>query len=440
VFTIRPKDKELFLYYYITKFFHHIAPILFYYRLHKGKEDKDRLSEKFGLYHHAIKRPYGFVVRIHGASVGETLSALPLIDRLLEYHPDIHIMVTSNTLTSAKVMKNKLPNRCFHIYAPLDTPQAVQKFYAFYKPDLEIILDSEIFPNALAFAHNNKIPVFGVNTRLSDKSMTKWQKIPQFFTKILSAYQQFFVQNEKIAAFLQTYFTGKITVCDNLKWGFKAPTISHSLLLPLKNNCQNRFVLCLLSTHNPEEIEIVTALEKQGFFYDKNNLLIIVPRHPNRKQDIINDLKIITNATLGVRSQTLTIDDSTQIYLCDTLGEIMLWASVADFIFMGHSFSTQGGGHNPIEPACIGKPIIVGNKIHNFTEIYAILKNHDACVFASDTTECVQKIMILKSRPDLCHRLAMNSKNICNEYRQKSLMFVNDINTLIFEMKRDAKP
>jgi 3-deoxy-D-manno-octulosonic-acid transferase len=140
-----------------------------------------------------------------------------------------------------------------------------------------------------------------------------------------------------------------------------------------------------------------------------------------------------------MRSNDINISNDTQIYLCDTLGEIMLWASLADLIFMGHSFSPQGGGHNPIEPAHIGKPIIVGHKIQNFTEIYDIFKKHDACVFAKDIPECVQKMMVLKKRPDLCQRLINNSKNLCNTYRQKSLLFMNDINKAIYEIKNHAK-
>jgi 3-deoxy-D-manno-octulosonic-acid transferase len=147
----------------------------------------------------------------------------------------------------------------------------------------------------------------------------------------------------------------------------------------------------------------------------------------------------VTDATITLRSCNPNIPSDTHIYLCDTLGEIMLWSSVADFIFMGHSFSTQGGGHNPIEPAHIGKPIIVGNKIDNFNEIYNLFKKHDACVFAQNVPECVQKIMILKNRFDLCERLRINSKNLCSEYRQKSLVFLPNINTLIYEMKNHAK-
>jgi 3-deoxy-D-manno-octulosonic-acid transferase len=421
----------LFLYIFITKIFHKIAPLVLWYRLLKGKEDKNRFREKLGIYDYASKRPNGFVIRIHGASVGETLSSLPLIENILEYHQDITIMVTSNTLTSAHLMRDKLPARCFHLFAPIDTPQAVEKFYHSYRPNLELILDSEIWPNSLIYAHKNHIPILGINTRLSDKSMAYWQKKPVFFKKTLSAYQHFFVQNEKIAYFLSRYFKGQITICDNLKWAATPTILDKDALLSLREQCHNRFVFCLLSTHDPEEKDITKALLSQGFFNDPSNLLIIVPRHPHRKQGIISDLKSVFDVCIKARSEVKNIDTQTQIYLCDTLGEIMLWSHLADFIFMGNSFSTHGGGHNPIEPAHIGKPIAVGHKIANLTEIYDILKKNDACIFAKDVTELVQKMMILKNNPDLRHRLSVNSHRICEQYRKQSLVCLKYIHALI---------
>ena len=408
--------------------------MVLWYRLFKGKEDKNRVSEKLGIYDYASKRPNGFVIRIHGASVGETLSSLPLIENILEYYSDIHIIVTSNTLTSAHLMREKLPERCLHLFAPLDTPQAVRKFYQSYRPDLELILDSEIWPNSLMYAHKNHIPVLGVNTRLSDKSMKYWQKKPVFFKKIMQAYHCFFVQNEKIAHFLSRYFKGQITICDNLKWA-ATPTIPDKNVLSfLRKQCHNRFVVCLLSTHDPEEKNITQALYAKGFFADKNNLLLIVPRHPHRKEHIIADLKSVFHGNIQSRTDTKNIDDKTQIYLCDTLGEIMLWSYLADFIFMGNSFSTHGGGHNPIEPAHIGRVIAVGHKISNLIEIYDIFKRHDACLFPKDIDDLVNKIMIIKNYPDLCQRLSMNSYNLCKQYREQSLVCLRYIHALIAKL------
>ncbi len=429
----------MFFYALITRIFHWIAPLVLKYRLLKNKEDKHRYDEKRGLYPHSVNRPTGFLVRIHGASVGETLSSLPIIEKLLSNHADITIMVTSNTLTSASVMKNMLPTRCFHLYAPLDTPQAVDNFYKTYKPDIELILDSEIWPNSLVYAHKKNIPVFGVNTRLSDKSMKNWAKSPVFLKKILSAYTHFFVQNETTASFIAQYFNGNITLCDNLKWAATPTLFNDTDVSVLQEQCKNRFIICLLSTHDAEEKNITESLMKQRFFKDKNNLLIIVPRHPHRKDIILNALKSIYPNDIICRSDTLIIDKNIQVYLADTLGEIMLWSSLADLIFMGNSLSLKGGGHNPIEPASLGKPLCVGNKIQNFTEIYTIFKQHDACVFAENYMDLAAKMMVLKNNSELCHRLAINSYKVCNTYRTQSLMFMDIIHQKIIEMNNHAK-
>ncbi len=430
----------MFFYALITRIFHWITPLVLKYRILKNKEDRHRYGEKLGLYHYATSRPTGFLVRIHGASVGETLSSLPIIEKLLSTHSDITIMVTSNTVTSASLMKNILPQRCFHLYAPLDTPQAVDSFYKTYKPDIELILDSEIWPNSLMYALKKDIPVFGVNTRLSDKSMKNWTKSPLFLKKIFTAYTHFFVQNETIASFISGYFNGNITICDNLKWAATPTIFNDTDVSALQEQCKNRFIICLLSTHDAEEKYITDSLMKQGFFKDKNNLLIIVPRHPHRKDIILNDLKSLYPENIVCRSDTLIIDKNIQIYLADTLGEIMLWSALADLIFMGNSLSLKGGGHNPIEPASLGKPLCVGHKIQNFTEIYTIFKHHDACVFAENYMDLGAKMMVLKNNSELCHRLALNSYKLCDTYRTQSLAFLRIIHQKIIDMKHYAKP
>lgn len=422
----------------ITTIFHWIAPLILKYRLLKGKEDKNRYFEKLGIYSNSVSRPQGFLVRIHGASIGETISALPIIKNLLEEYSDISIMVTSNTVTSANLMSKKLPHRCFHIYAPIDTPQAVEKFYQSYAPNIEIILDSEIWPNCLIQSYKNKIPVIGINTRLSDKSMAYWKKNSEFLKDILLAYHHFFVQNEKIAHFLSLHFNGEITICDNLKWATYPEFPSSDMIQNLQKQIANRFAICLLSTHEPEEKNITQLLKQHKFFDNKQNLLIIVPRHPHRKNNIITELKSIDRFNIQLRSDNQNLSSQTQIYIADTLGEVMLWSYLADIIFMGHSFSLNGGGHNPIEPATIGKPLMVGNKIGNFTEIYNIFKNNDACVFSDTIQDLVCKMMLLRDNQELRQRLSHNSQMLCEQYREHALMILQDIYHIINRVKHDT--
>lgn len=422
------------IYKIITQLLYYICPLLLWHRLAKDKEDPQRYLEKLGKYHHSSRRPNGLLIRIHGASIGETVSSLPLISYITQHHPDAHIMVTSYTKTSADLIKNRLADRAFHLYAPLDTPQAVQKFYETYHPDFEIILDSEIWPNATQYAYHKNIPIYGLNTRLSDKSIRFWKKFPNILKQSLKSYHRFFVQNNQISQFLCEYFSGPISINENLKWAFMPPNFDKTSIEPLKHQLNNRFVFCLLSTHSPEEIEIAKALVGNNFFQDPNNLLLIVPRHPHRKQEILDGFQSL-NLKVHCRSDTKNITTETQIYLADTINEIHLWSCLSDIIFMGHSLSHTGGGHNPIEPAYFGNALCVGPKIQNLDEIYTIFKQNDACICVDNAADLVHKVAILKSNPQLCTRLNHNSQKLCHNYRDKLQDVFQLISDKITEIK-----
>lgn len=408
-------------------------PIFLRYRLSKGKEDKKRLYEKLGCYQNNLtSHHHSHLIRIHGASIGETVSGLAIIEHIKQYYPDLPIMVTSNTKTSAELMKKRLPSGCFHVYAPLDTPQAIARFYRRYQPKMEIILDSEIWPNAVHYAAKQNIPVYGVNTRLSKKSIQLWQKFPKLLNSTLSCYTNFFVQNQETSDFIKSYYKGSIAVNENLKWAFTPPDFDRIILECLKVQCRNRFIFCLLSTHAPEEQEITNALVKVGFFKDPRNLLLIVPRHPSRKQEIIENLPV--NIIHVCRSDNPDISNETQIYIADTLNEMMLWFHISDMTFVGHSLSHDGGGHNPIEPAHLGQVICVGSKYQNFDEIYKIFKENDACIFSDDAYDLVHKVIILKSKPELCQRLRHNSRKLCSEYRKKLIPLFDDLTQKVQEI------
>ncbi|MFT6083920.1 MAG: 3-deoxy-D-manno-octulosonic-acid transferase [Alphaproteobacteria bacterium] len=432
----------MLFYHVFSTIFHYFAPLFLKYRLFKGKEERYRYLEKLGIYDQAQQRPSGFCVHIHGASVGETLSALPIIDNLLKKHPHISIIVTSHTRTSATLMQKKLPNRCMHLYAPIDTPQATQKFYHHYQPDIVLVLDSEIWPNNIMQAHHNNIPIYGINTRLSEKSMRLWQKMPNLMRKILVPYHGFFVQNKKIAQFIRTYYVGPVLISTNLKWAAHPISPNENALNTLKHSCQNRFIICLLSTHHNEELEVTKALKVENFFNDPRNLLLIIPRHPERKQKIMRHiLPYFSQESILCRSdmppnQLNIIPQATQIYIADTLGEVALWTHICDFIFIGNSLDivNKGGGHNPIEAAYMGKPIFSGQKIYNFTEIYAIFKKNDAYISIKTPQELAEKMMILKSNPNLSQRLMTNSYLVCKENREDALVFLDIIHQKIHEI------
>jgi len=427
----------LLLYRSLSYFFHFIAPLYLHIRKHKGKEDPMRLPEKLGRYKTIFEQDNKIIIHIHGASVGETLSALPIIEALSDDFHNLFFIITSHTLSSATIMKKKLPENAAHFFAPLDTPQATRHFYRQFKPHLSLILDSEIWPNLAYTAQLFKTPLYGVNTRLSEKSMRLWRKIPNFTQKILRAYHGFFVQNKNIAAFIQEHFTGPISVIPNLKWAAHVQSLDIEKIKKTETQTNQRFIVCLLSTHKNEEYDITQNLYQHGFFENAKNLLLIVPRHPERKDDILNALQQVNeNFHIASRSQHINIEYNTQIYIADTLGETYLWCQLSNIVFIGNSLTQEkkGGGHNPIEAASCGKAIITGNKIQNFTEIFNILENSNACIVVQSASELTDKIFALYHKPESIADLQSNSRAVYLNEHNHALDFLIPIKQKISEI------
>ena len=329
-----------YFYKFLSFIFHYILPFVIWYRVFVGKEDNKRYREKFGKYGD-FKRPAGFLVRIHGASLGETMAALPFIKELLKQRPHITVLVTSGTKTSADMLKKYMTERVLHLYAPLDTPQICKRFYTYIKPDLEIIIDSEIWVNSLGQAKNHHIPVFGLNTRISQKSQRLWSYCPDFFRSILECYQGFFVQNDETAKMIASYYDGFIRVCTNLKWALEELDYNEEALSSLQTQLQNRPVIVAMSTHEGEEEYIIKSFEKVRFGVKSNPLLIIVPRHPQRAMKIS---VAFADYHPALRSKGDVITDNTILYIADTVGEVGLWSHLATILLIGKAFCQRGEG------------------------------------------------------------------------------------------------
>ncbi|MEM6602799.1 MAG: glycosyltransferase N-terminal domain-containing protein, partial [Pseudomonadota bacterium] len=335
-------------YYVLTYILHYCAPLLLYVRSLKNKEDKARKNEKLGLYHKTYLQQKTKTLHVHGASIGEVLSALPVIHNFLAENKNIRVIVTSGTVTSAQILEKKLPKEAAHLFFPLDTPQAVKRFLEHVKPDVSIMIDSEIWPNFLRIAQQSGIRIYALNMRLSTRTQARWRRAPLFFREILDNYTAFFVHDRSTSAFIKEFSTKPIQLIPNIKWTQTPEAVSEDELKIFKQNIGDRKVILLLSTHDGEEKGLIDAFEKHDL---KDVFYIIVPRHPNRAPEIISDLK---NYKIKQRSKRHYPDNANEVYLADTVGEVALWASLADICIMGKSFASHRGGHNPIEPALYG--------------------------------------------------------------------------------------
>ncbi len=351
-----------------------LAPALLRARARRGKEDQERLSERLG--RPGAVRPPGTLVWLHGASVGESLSLLPLIAAIRAQRPDLILLVTSGTVASAELMAQRLPSGTIHQYAPIDTPGAAARFLAAWTPALGVFVESEIWPNLLLGAKARGAKLALLSARLSASSLKGWARRPAAAHALFTAFDRVMAQDDATAAALV-----KLGARDdgrlNLKRLAAPPPADPTALAALAAGADGRPVLLAASTH-PGEDEM--ALRAAAALTDA--LLVIVPRHPVRASEI-QALAAQRGVTAGLRSRGDRFG-AHAVYIADTLGELGLWFSLADAAFIGGSLLPGPGGHNPVEAAQLNCPIVTGPHIDNWRDIYADLLAADAATVVSD--------------------------------------------------------
>ena len=356
----------LIVYRLLTRLLEPLAPRLLDARAKQGKEDPVRVDERLGLT--PVARPGGDLVWLHGVSVGETLSLLPLVDRLRRARPDLTVLVTSGTLTSATLLANRLPTGVIHQFAPVDAPGAVKAFLDHWKPSLAVFVESELWPNLILEARRRGVKLVLASARITQKTVDGWRRFPGAVGDILSAFDRILPQDETSAARLES-LGARIDGHVNLKLSGEAPPHDAGAFTRLSAAIGDRPVVVAASTHDGEEIALVRALDK----LTDRLCLILVPRHPDRSADIAAALTR-DGYRFALRSQGREPDRDTDLYIADTLGEMGLFLRLADVVVMGGSFSAAlekppVGGHNPLEPARLGKPAVTGPDMTNWAAV-----------------------------------------------------------------------
>lgn len=333
-------------------------------RLARGKEDASRLPERMG--QASVARPDGLMVWLHAASVGEALSLLALIDDLRMRRPDLTLMLTTGTVTSAQLMAQRLPAGVIHQYMPVDHPAWVRRFIAHWKPNAVIWSESEFWPNILSEVKRNRIPAMLVNARMSVRSYERWRKLRGFAREVLSTFDVCLAQTPREAQQLTDLGARHVDAVGNLKYAAQPLPDNPAARAELAAATTTRALLLWASTHPGEED--IAAATHVALARDVPNLLtVIVPRHPVRGGEIATQI-----ATRGLRvsqrSQGSLPDARCEVYLADTLGELGLFYRLCPTVVMGGTFADIGG-HNPIEPAQLGAVIICGPELYNFSSI-----------------------------------------------------------------------
>ncbi len=365
-------------------------------RLANGKEDKQRFNERIG--RPKLKRPEGKLVWLHGASVGESVSMLPLIHKILENYPDAHVMVTTGTVTSADVMNKRLPDRAFHQFIPIDNPIFTTRFVKYWHPDVALWFESEFWPGMLSSIKRKNIPLILINGRISNKSFKRWQQFDFISKELLSCFSLCLGQSEEDAYRLQVLGANPTMCLGNLKYaGLPLPVDEEKKQEMVKQIGKRTFWLAS-STHDDEELRL-SKIHKRLKEKFPDLLTIIAPRHPQRGkeiQDVIEGLGLKT----ALRSANEKITPSTDIYIADTIGEMGLWYDISKIVFIGGSLIPHGG-QNFIEPSRMRDTVIVGPHMHNFTDAMNRAKKADAIIQVTDTLELEEVITQLMQNKEL---------------------------------------
>ena len=343
-----------------------VAPRVLARRLERGKEHPTRLGERRG--EAGEPRPDGPLIWVHGASVGEMLAVVPLIERLRAR--DFAVLVTTGTVTSAALAEHRLPAGALHQFIPLDAPRFVGRFLDHWRPDLALFVESDLWPNLILETGRRRVPMIMINGRLSERSYRRWRHLPRAIAALLARFDLCLTQSVADAQRYMELGAPRVTSTGNLKLDVPAPPVNDAMLRQLKLTIGIRPVIAAASTHEGEESAMIATHQK---LREKHPALltVIAPRHPQRGEAIAEIAKA-AGLTVGLRSRGDEPKQSVDIYIADTLGELGLIYRLAPIVFMGGSLISHGG-QNPIEALRLGAAVVHGPHVANFAEIYRTL-------------------------------------------------------------------
>jgi len=355
-----------FLYQLVLTIIIFFSPVIILIRIAKDKEHKTRFFEKFSIF--SKKRNKGKLIWFHGASVGELLSIIPLIENYEKDKSINQILVTSSTLSSSKVLKKFKFKKTIHQFYPIDHFLFTKKFLEYWKPNLAIFIDSEIWPNMFEELEKKKISLILLNARITKKTFLRWLMLKNFSQKVFGKISIAYPQNQETKYFLKKLKVKKIKTIGNLKFAERDNRVMNRLNIKFKN----RKIWIASSTHSDEEIFCAkTHIELKKKI--KNLLTILIPRHIHRAKEIKSELEALNLNTISRSSNKKNLKNA-DIYIVDTFGETKKFHRIGYSVFIGGSIINRGG-QNPLEAARFGAKILHGPNIDNFKDVYKSLES-----------------------------------------------------------------
>ena len=402
-----------------------IIPLIFLYRILIGKENYKRINERFG--YPLIKRPKKNLIWINAVSLGELRSTIPLIKILLKQN--YNILVTTVTTTSASHVKTiikKIDSKnIIHQFSPIDHPLSNKIFLNHWNPCCLILIESEIWPNLINISYKKGIPLVLLQGRITERSYKRWLYVKSLsvliFNKFCLIISQDIINGQRFEKLGATNVKKGI----NLKNAVPAPFMDKIKEKSLISNINNRKVLLFASIHNNIENEAAITAHIKVKKYAKNLLTIIVPRHPEMADQILSLSKKYDLDT-KIRSYDQHINNSTDIYIADTIGELGSFFKIADICFMGGTLSNKGG-HNLIEPAIEKCAIIYGPDVSNHQDISDILIKNNAAIQIKNIKELYTEIIKLYQNEENIKKFSDLAHNITNKLGNPSNIILNEL-------------
>ena len=401
----------LFLYKSLTFL---IAPFLgafFRRRAKSGKENPDRITERFAKY--IEPKTSEKLIWFHAASVGESQLLLELTRRFLKSDPvDATYLFTCQTQTAADLISKTFVTdpvfqgtNAIQKMAPVDTRQTTRRFLDHWQPDLAIFAEGEIWPNQLLELEAREIPAVLVNARMTEKSTLGWMRWRKTANTVFSTYDLMIAADVQTKTGLEALSGQTVINPGNLKSALPAPSVDEALLNQLRGAIGDREVLLAASTHAGEEALILDAFPKLS----PKPLLVIAPRHPERG-DEVDTLISCTKFSASRWSENRSLPEGTEILLADTMGEMGLWYRLARSVYLGGGHAPGVGGHNPLEALRLGKPVLTGPSLFNFSDLSERLKPHGGFTIVEDTEALISSYPPAPVSKDMVEALETDAK------------------------------
>ncbi|WP_215779513.1 lipid IV(A) 3-deoxy-D-manno-octulosonic acid transferase [Paludibacterium sp. B53371] len=395
-----------------------LTPLVRYYlkkRARKSPAYLDHWDERFGK---AFYPQQQGGIWVHAVSVGETRAAMPLIRALRQRWPDAPLLITQMTPTGRACAEALYGREAEIRYLPYDYPQAVRAFMAAYRPRFGVLMETELWPNLIAAAHDSQTPLFLVNARLSEKSRRGYRRVAALIRPAMAQLTAIAAQTPADAERLADIGGRDIEVCGNTKYDFDPPAEQAVLGAGFKARIGPRPVLVCASTREGEENLILQAWREMT----ERPLLVLVPRHPERFSAVAA-LARSCGLVVQCRSDELAVAPETDVWLGDSMGEMFAYYHAADLVFIGGSLMPLGG-QNLIEPASIGRPVLIGPSSYNFADACSKALAGGAALQVDSGTDLVVKVNELLADPERMSAMSAAGLRFSQEHRGASQRIV----------------